>query len=175
MRAGLAIGFTMLLGAAATVLAADYPPRKPGLWELTRSSPNPRYPLPLQQICLDAATDALLYKFGMSAGRQTCSKFDVQSAGGKVQVDAVCKLGATTTSSHSVITFSGDTAYHENISLHYDPPLMGKTSDSSATTDARWMGTCPSDMKPGDIVTKPSPLMPIPMRMNIRDMLNDGH
>jgi|SRR5580698_3562940 hypothetical protein len=98
----------------------------------------------------------------------------IESAAGRVQIDSVCKLGATTATSHSVINFSGDTAYHEEITQHYDPPLMGKTSESTTTSDARWMGACPADMRPGDIVTKPSPVMPIPMRMNLRDMLGAG-
>ena len=161
-----------LVCAAASALATDYPPRKPGLWELTRSAPNPRYPPQVQQICLDAATDALLYKVGISIGNQACSKIDVQSSANKVEIHAVCKFGTSTTTSSSVITFRGDTAYHEDIAIHYDPPLMGKTSESTSTTDAKWVGACTADMKPGDIAVMPSPTMPIPMRMNIRDMLN---
>jgi hypothetical protein len=29
-------------------------------------------------------------------------------------------------------------------------------------------------MKPGDLVTVPSPMNPVPLRMNLHDMLKDG-
>ena len=159
----------------ASAGASDYPKRKPGLWEVTRTSANTKYPSQVQQICLDAATDALLYRVGESAGRSTCSKLEVQSSGDKVVVDSVCTLGKTQLTSHNVISFRGDSAYHEDIAIHYDPPLFGKKADSASTKDARWVGACSADMRAGDIVSKPSPSMPIAFRMNIRDMLKDGN
>jgi hypothetical protein len=167
----VAIGACSLIAVAG---ANDYPKRKPGLWEVTRTSSNSKYPPQVQQICLDAATDAMLYKVGESAGRGTCSKLDVQRSGGKVVVDSICALGKTQLTSHNVVSFSGDSAYHEDIAVHYDPPLFGKKADSVSTQDAKWIGACTADMKPGDIVSIPSPTMPVALRMNIRDMLKDS-
>jgi hypothetical protein len=126
------------------------------------------------KICLDPATDALLYKFAAGAGHQTCSKFDVQSSNGKIVVDSVCTWGTSTMTSHNVITFSADSAYHEDIAVHYEPPWLGKKSDSTSQ-DAKWVGACTAGMRPGDIVTEPSPTMPIALRMNILDMMKSGH
>lgn len=153
-------------------LADDLPARKPGLWELTRSAPRPKYPPTVQKICLNAATDALLYKVGTAAGHQACSKIDIHRSGNTVEVKSVCQIGASQATTHNLMTLTGDSAYHEDIAIHFDPPV-GKTSDSTTTQDAKWIGACPADMKPGDIVTAPSPMMPVPLRMNIRDMLND--
>lgn len=159
----------------ATAGASDYPKRKPGLWEVTRTSANAKYPPQVQEICLDAATDALLYKVAEGAGRSTCSKLEVQRSGDKVIVDSICTLGKTQLTSHSVVTLRGDSAYHEDIAIHYDPPLFGKKADSASTKDAAWVGACSADMKAGDIVSKPSATMPIGFRMNIRDMLKNGN
>jgi hypothetical protein len=159
-----------ILGFGAA--ADELPARKAGLWELTRSAPRPEFPSTVQKICLDANTDALLYKAGTSWGRQACSKLDIHRSGSRVEVNSVCKIGPSQATTHHVMTLSGDNAYHEDIAVHFDPPV-GKTSDSTTTQDAKWIGACPADMKPGDIVTEPSPMMPVPMRMNIRDMLNN--
>jgi len=166
-----------LLGACGLVSlasAVDFPKRKPGLWEITRPMPDPRFPPQVQRVCLDAATDALLYKFGMGAGRNLCSKLDVRNVGGKLEVDSVCKLGNSQMSSHTEMSFQGDTSYHEDIAVHYDPPLLGKTNDSKSTQDGKWIGACGADMKPGDMVTVPSPMNPMPLRLNLNEMLKDG-
>jgi hypothetical protein len=162
-------GGIVCFGAAAD----DLPARKPGLWELTRSAPRPQYPPTVQRICLDAGTDAMLYKVGTAAGHQVCSKVDIHRSSNTVETNSLCKIGASQATTRNVMTLRGDSAYHEDIAVHFDPPL-GKTSDSTTTQDAKWIGACPVDMKPGDIVTVPSPMMPVPLRMNIRDMLNNA-
>jgi hypothetical protein len=163
----------LAIGTAGIAAAADLPPRKPGLWEITRSPAAPNQPPQLQKICLDAVTDALLYKLGSRVAHQACSKFDITSSSGRVQVDTVCKIGATTTTAHSVTLLTGDTAYHEDASTHFDPPLAGK-ADAKSSTDGKWMGACPADMKPGDLVIEPSAMLPVPMKMNLRDALKEG-
>jgi hypothetical protein len=174
----LACSALAALAACVAIAAVEdfpYPSRKPGLWELTRSAPNPKYPPQVQRICLDEATDRMLYQLGEGAGRKFCSRFDVRAAGGAVVVDSICTLGNSHVTSHNVFSFSGNAAYHEDLSAHYDPPLSGKIQDLHTTQDGKWLGACTADMKPGDIVSTPSPMMPIPLRMNIRDMLRDAH
>lgn len=153
--------------------ADDLPARKPGLWELTRSAPRPNLPPTVRKICLDAATDALLYKVGSASGKQLCSKVDIHRSGGKVEINSICKIGERQATTRNVTTLNGDSAYHEDIAVHFDPPI-GKTADALTTQDAKWIGACPADMKPGDIVSVPSPLMPVAVRMNIRDILNNA-
>jgi hypothetical protein len=163
----------LILAAASSVWAAcsaaDLPMRKPGLWEITMNSGNPKIPPRVEKVCLDAATNQLLYKVGAGASQKMCSKVDIQNSGGKVVVDSQCTLGQTKASTHSVTTMAGDSAYHTDLSVHYDPPLFGK-SDSTLTHDAKWVGACPADMQPGDVTVAPSAGMPIPMKMNLNDM-----
>jgi len=172
------LSLVLTASALATValggdIAANFPPRKPGQWQLTHDYGQHNLPPQVQRVCLDAATDALLYKFGTGAAHQICSKLDVHRSADTVAVDSVCRLGNSQLTSHSVYTYSGNTAYHEVVNVHYDPPLRGKTSDSQTSVDAKWLAACPADMKPGDIVNQPTPMMPVPIRMNLIEML--GH
>jgi hypothetical protein len=150
---------------------ADLPPRKPGQWQVTTTSDNPKIPPRIEDVCLDAATDALLYKFALGASQQMCSKYDIKLlGGGKASVDASCKLGSTQMTIHGDIVFTGNTAYREDIRTHYEPPLHGR-SDGVFVHEATWTGACAADMKPGDIVSRPSSTMPISVRINLNDAL----
>jgi Protein of unknown function (DUF3617) len=160
-----------LCGICSAAGTADFPKRKPGLWQLTMISPNPKHPARVEKICLDAETDALLYKFGEGAGHSICSKLDIRNSGGTVVVDSVCKLGESTMTGHSVITYTGTDAYHEDINVAYDPPLYGN-NEMHMQQEAQWLGACPADMKPGDILMRAAPTMP-EVRMNIRQMLGN--
>ena len=163
---------------AATVTAAwsfDFPKRKPGEWQVTISTPGSRLPPRVQSICLDAATDALLYQAGLTADQKLCTDNRWSHSGaGDIVGDLTCRLGKTNTRIHVEITLKDDTAYREDIHTQYDPPLFGKT-ESEQVQDAKWVGACPADMKAGDIVTKPSPEMPLALHMNIRDMLKGSN
>ena len=174
MHLSLLLTGSVLTSAACAGDLASFPERKPGLWEITQKHAQRNLPPQVQHICLDRATDALLYKFGTGTARQICSKLDVHRSGELIEVQSACRLAESTLTSHSVYTYSGNTAYHEVISVHYDPPLLGKTSDSQTLIDAKWMGACPADMKPGDMVTEPSQMMPVPLHMNLRALLGQG-
>ena len=65
--------------------------------------------------------------------------------------------------SHSVMTFTGDSAYKTDTQTHFDPPMMGR-SDSSMAQEAKWAGPCPADMQPGDMIG------PNGMKMNLKSL-----
>jgi hypothetical protein len=155
--------------ASAVCSAADFPARKPGLWQITMNHSNAKLPPQVEKVCLDKATDELLYKVGAGVSSKVCSKVDIHTSGGQVVVDSICNLGSSKVTGHSVTTMNGDAAYHTDVTTHYDPPLFGK-SDSSQTHDAHWLGACPADMRPGDISVEPSAQMPAPIKMNLNDM-----
>ncbi len=166
----------LLAGVAGTVAGGfDFPKRKPGEWQITISPPRPGYPARVENVCLDAATDALLYQVGLGASQKLCSESRwVRAGGGRIVAELTCKLGTTQSRVHAEITLHGDSAYHQEITTHYDPPLYGK-SELQSSQDAKWLGACPADMKPGDVVVQPSPMMPMRMRMNLNDMLRQSH
>jgi hypothetical protein len=157
-----AMALLLAAGCGLTLTAAradDMPSRKPGLWEVTMTRAG--VPSSIQsKYCIDAATDAALYKMGLSASDSMCTRRDIRRNGNVVTVDSVCKMGETQMTSHSVLTYTGDAAYRNETQTRYNPPLMGRT-ESAMTQDAKWVGPCPSDMKPGDV------LMPGGMKINI--------
>lgn len=159
--AALAGGALTLAGAA---FALDYPPRKPGLWEMSISQAGATTPPHTVQQCIDAATDSAMREMGQGLSKEMCSKKDLRSEGGKLVVDSVCKIGASTSTSHAVVTGDFGSAYHMESKSTYSPPLMGKT-EATTIVDTRWVGPCKPDQKPGDM------MMGNGMKMNVMDMM----
>ncbi len=139
---------TTLAVIFATAAAADgYPPRKPGLWELTVH--NPATPDVTTKMCIDADVDQLFHQFSDNVRTRHCAKHDTKFAGDTVETDATCAMGSTTMTLNSVTKFTGDTVYHVDIKTHFDPPKLGH-SDIDVSQDAKWVSECPADKKPGD-------------------------
>lgn len=142
----------ILVAAASVALMAQadqMPKRKAGLWEMTKTVTG--VAVPPVKTCVDAATDAAMYSLGLDQIKKNCSKRDIKSDGTTVTTDAVCTSGTTQVTTHSTTTFTGDTAYHTEADTHFDPPFMGQTA-ASMKEDGKWVGPCPSDMQPGDMV-----------------------
>jgi len=153
---------------AAPALALDMPPRKPGLWELKMIFEGRNLPPMVMQHCVDQATDKLMNaQFGGSV-QEACSKQDIKNSGGTITVDSVCKFGPTTTTSHAVVTGSFDSAYTMKVASTREggPPLPGTTpgAETHMTIEAKHLGACAADQRPGDVV------MSNGMKMNILDM-----
>ena len=147
-------GITVLAAFAlmSSANADPYPHRKPGLWQVTISSPNSKTAPKSAQICIDATTEAALMSTGTTGSKKMCTKSEIHFEGASGTTDTVCQFGNSTQTAHSKISFMGDSAYRIETQAHYDPPLFGKT-DQTMTTDGKWTGPCPDTMKPGDIIT----------------------
>jgi hypothetical protein len=164
MKAAIMVAAVAALQIAigpATAQTVDLPPRKPGLWQITMTMPGAKAPPRDLQMCIDAASDAQMAKFGMTASQGMCSKNEMHRSGDTFTTDAQCHFGQKESVTHSVTKFSGDTAYHTEVTSLSDksaPPRL------IMTQDARWSGPCPADMHPGDVV------MPGGMKMNLNAM-----
>jgi len=149
----------LLIGAmlvASTAQAQDFPKRKSGLWEIrTQSVGSSKAAASPQaasvQMCIDAKTDDAVQQQAMGMTRQSCSKQDMRKGAKEIVVESVCKFGETTATTHSVFTGSFDSAYKVETSSTYDPPLSGM-KDASALIEAKWLGPCKADQKPGDMI-----------------------
>jgi Protein of unknown function (DUF3617) len=160
----------LLLGTTAAVRADDIPHRKAGLWQIQTRTATSTRPEMVERICLDRETEALLDRAAVASVGQSCSKSDVHVAGSHVTIKATCNMGASRMSSEASITFEGDSAYHTVIHATFDPPIMSRrTSDS--VQDARWTGSCPADMKPGDLIMQTQGPHPREHRLNLRTLL----
>jgi len=65
--------------------------------------------------------------------------------------------------SHSDIVGDFDSAYTVKTTSHSEHGPSGLPRDSTMTIEAKWLGACKPDQKPGDIV------MPGGFKINIRD------
>lgn len=148
MAIPMAIACFGLVGADA--FAAEPPILKSGLWELSRSTSQQPETKRITTMCLDESVQAEMREFGLGVARELCSKSDRRVEGDRLIIDAVCKLGVTTMTTRSVMTFSGNTAYHTEGSATYDPPLMNMT-EAKSSIDGKWVGDCQPGQQPGDI------------------------
>lgn len=159
-----ALCIALAAGAAGPALALDYPPRKPGLWEMSVADAGAKTPPQVMQQCIDAATDKLMRDMGQGMNKDMCSKNDLRADGPRLVVDSVCKIGASTATTHAVMTGDFGSAYRMEMSSRYNPPLGGR-SEANTLIETRWVGPCKAGQKPGDMV------MGNGMKMNVLDMM----
>jgi Protein of unknown function (DUF3617) len=157
-------------GATAPASALDLPARKPGLWEMKMTFEGRNLPTQVSQHCIDAETDKQMSALGGNMRRDMCEKQDVTNTGGTIVVDSVCKIGAATTTSHGVISGDFSSAYTVKVSSKREggPAMPGAAGDgtSNMTIEAKWLGACQADQKPGDMILANG------RKLNIRDMPN---
>jgi hypothetical protein len=138
-------------------LALDLPARRPGLWEIKMSLEGGQMPAQTMQQCIDAATDKLMQeKF---SGQDACSKQEMSKSGNTIVVDSSCKIGTMATTTHAVFEGDFDAAYTVKVSTALEGGIK-----KNMTMQAKWLGACKPDQKPGDIE------MPGGMKMNVLDM-----
>lgn len=160
-----------LLICATPAFAAEIPARKPGLWEMKMTLEGRNVPMPGFQHCIDAATDRQMNTMGAATRADQCAKKDVQVSGGTVTVDSVCELGnGMTATSHAVVTGDFNSAYVVKVSSKRSgsPATPGLPPETNMTIEAKWLGPCKADQKPGDMI------MGNGMKMNINDVSKAG-
>jgi hypothetical protein len=103
---------------------------------------------------------------GAGSGARTCSKQDVQRSGNTITVDSVCDIGVGTATSHAVVSGSFDSAYTVKVTSKREggPAVPNIPAETNMTIEAKWLGACKPDQKPGDMV------MGNGMKMNIHDI-----
>ena len=157
----------LLVAGSAVAADFDYPARKPGLWELVVDSGtvDAKVPAMTTQQCIDASSDKAMREMGGGMSKDMCSKQDMRRDGATLVVDSVCKLGnSVTATTHAVMTGDFTSNYRMESRSTYNPPLMGR-AEGKATMQAKWVGPCKADQKPGDMV------MSNGMKMNMLDMM----
>ena len=154
--------------AISSAFAAELPARKSGLWDMKMTFEGRNLPPQAMQHCVDAKTDKLMNAQYGGMSKEACSKQDMQVSGNTITMDSVCKFGEGTTTSHSVITGSFDQAYTVKVTSTREggPQMPGVAArqPTNMTIEAKWLGPCKADQKPGDIV------MANGMKMNVLEM-----
>jgi hypothetical protein len=145
--------FLTLILTASFAQAQDVPKRKSGLWEVKRTTVRTEGKPRIVQMCIAEASDNAIRQLAEGMRNETCKTNKVRREGDQLIVDAVCNLGQThtTATTHAVITGKFDSAYKIESKSTYDPPIRGK-AEGSALLEARWLGACKPDQRPGDYI-----------------------
>lgn len=150
-----------LLPAAAQIV--EMPIRKAGLWEM-KMQPSAQMPAMTMQHCTDETTDKQMSAMASPMTKDSCAKNEIRKTATGYTTDAVCSFGGMTSTTHSDITGDFNSAYTMKVASQTKGGPAGAARDGVMTIEAKWLGACKADQKPGDIV------MPGGIKMNIRDM-----
>ena len=153
-RQRLAFGLASCLLAslpAPAVHAAELPVRKAGLWEM-KVVKTGAVPEMTMQHCTDETTDKQMSTAFSPMSKEICSKNDVQQTATGYTTDSVCSVAGVSMTSHSDISGDFNSAYTIKSTSHREGGPAGVPRDATTTIEAKWLGACKVDQKPGDIV-----------------------
>jgi hypothetical protein len=153
----------LALAAAPEARAVDLPVRKAGLWEMKIVRSGSPMPEMTMQHCTDETTDKEMSTAFSPMAKDMCSRQDIQKTATGYVSDSVCGVAGMTLTSHAEITGDFNSAYTVKSTAHSERGPAG-AHDTTSTIEAKWLGACKADQKPGDI------MMPGGMKMNIKDM-----
>jgi hypothetical protein len=144
----------MVAAAMISVPAAaqDLPKMKAGLWETVSTSGGPKGAAARTtktSMCINEAVQTDMMAIGKNMGAK-CGKTVMRRDGNKYYGETECSMGQMTVKSQSVTTFSGDSAYRGETRATFSPAMAGM-SESITTTEGKFAGPCPANMKPGDV------------------------
>jgi hypothetical protein len=159
------LGLSLLASwPANNASAVELPVRKSGLWEmkvLQTGSPAPE--MTMQQ-CTDETTDKDMSTSFSPMTKDVCSKQDIQKTATGYVTDSVCGIAGVSIKSRAEISGDFNSAYTVKSTSRSEGGPAGMARDSTTTIQAKWLGGCKADQKPGDI------MMPGGMKINIKDM-----
>jgi hypothetical protein len=97
--------------------------------------------------------------------KQICSKQDVQKTATGYVSDSLCSVAGVSIASHSEINGDFNAAYTVTTTSHSDLGNKGAPRDTVTKIEAKWLGACKPDQKPGDIVMPGGGF-----KLNVKDM-----
>lgn len=126
--------------ALAPAFAADFPTRKPGIWETTMSM-NGGAPF-TNRMCFSPEVE----KKALETTAAACSRYEVHREGPAWVIDSSCEIGAKVTTGRVVTT--GDFTSR----IHAEVASESEGKKTAMTIDAKWLRECGPNEKPGAIV-----------------------
>lgn len=137
---------------ASSAQADELPIRKAGLWEIKMVRTGSQLPEMTMQHCTDASTDRDMNNMVSPMAKQICSKQDIQKTATGYVSDSLCSVAGVSVASHSEINGDFNSAYTVTTTSHSDIGSKGVPHDAVTKIEAKWVGACKPDQKPGDIV-----------------------
>ena len=159
----LSLGLSCGALAAHGAVAEDLPVRKAGLWEMkvvkTGASSMPDVTM---QHCTDETIDKDMTNAAAPVAKDSCSKQDIHKTSTGYVGDSVCGFGGSSLTLHTEVVGDLNSAYTVLVTSHSDKGPSGKPLDTTTKIEAKWLGACKPDQKPGDIV------MPGGFKINVK-------
>ncbi len=126
------------------------PPTKEGLWEThsTQTEQGKTVSDRSVRMCQSNETTKSIAASGEESKKKNeCTSKLTQPASNTYVEESQCAKGPTAGSVTKVVyTYQGDTASHTEVHMH-----VGK-SETVMMIDAKYLGSCPAGMKPGDLM-----------------------
>jgi len=166
IRLLLLFGFACVLLAPPPAVAAgpeQLPIRKAGLWEIKMVRTGSPVPDMTMQHCTSESTDRQMNGLMGASAQQACSKPDIRKTAAGYAADTVCTIAGRSITSHSEVVGDFNSAYTVTTVSHSEGG-PGGARDTTSKIEAKWIGPCTGDQKPGDIV------MPGGRKMNVMDV-----
>jgi hypothetical protein len=157
----LALCFALGVACVGAWADDDVPQPKPGLWEIAVHSPTAASaPTTTSQRCVgavavvaptSAAASRIKGKKGapIPAAKTACERKSFQKLANGVEVEMACKDSHGNSVATTRITGDMQTRYQTETVVHYEQPRNG-LAESRMRIDSRYLGACPTDMKPGE-------------------------
>ncbi len=127
--------------------------RKAGLWEMKVQNSYAGPEIITMQNCTDEAADREASSIFAPRTKELCPKRDSKktaTATGYV-IDSVCSGAGMPTTSHTEFTGDSNSAYTKKITSHREGGPTNPPRDFTTIIEAKWLGPCKADQKPGDI------------------------
>ncbi len=140
----------LLCAPAGAVHAADLPHTQEGLWDVhiaTTMAPAQTRTVTTFKLCRNAEAETTANNLYRNV--QGCTVQTTERGSNRYAVQTRCVSRGTVILTTSTLTYRGATAKHSESKTTYTPPIQGKTQATSIA-DEKFVGPCPSGMKPGD-------------------------
>ena len=149
----LTLGLALLSLSAAHAQydgQADFPKRRPGLWEVRIASAAANGLGPTLN-CVGDQTDAQEGHLDRFAGpKGSCTLGAFKRAGDVWVAESICREGKSQITSKAVATGDFIHDYRIDTAVTYDPPLGGARKEDKDAIVARHLGPCQAHQRPGD-------------------------
>lgn len=162
--AGFGLLLFLSLPASTYDLPKDIPTRKPGFWEMkTTGVIGPNKIRAIKKYCLDADADRALHELSILRKEMevvyrdiSCQTPTVSLSGNVFTGEMACRTNSPDDSETAgtdfrwTMTFKSDSeVVNEEYSVTRDAMFAG---ENNTLEEQRWIGECPADQKPGDVL-----------------------
>lgn len=149
MNYKLLTALALLLPVSAWAQDTQYPVRRAGLWLGTVQMGGVTAPT---RSCVDPSTDQRVAEYGDQTLARLGDKVMLDINGRIIHVTTVSSVGDHVLTTQQTLEFKSDTEITGSGRSMIDPPTA-QMAVADTTSEQHWVGPCPANMRPGDIIS----------------------